>query len=117
MKLGYSILYVASVAETVAFYENAFGLERGMVTDTNDYGELRTGETTLAFAATSFVRGLHDVPFADPAPGGNAPAIELGFVTDDVEGAFARAVAAGATSVKPPAQKPWGQTRRLCSRQ
>ena len=41
MKLGYTILHVASVAETLAFYEEAFGLERGMKTDANEYGELK----------------------------------------------------------------------------
>ena len=58
MKLGYTILYVASVADTLAFYERAFGLERGMVTETSEYGELQTGGTTLAFAANSFAKGL-----------------------------------------------------------
>lgn len=33
MKLGYTILYVASVTDTIAFYEQAFGLQRGMVTE------------------------------------------------------------------------------------
>jgi len=58
MKLGYAILYVDSVAETIAFYERAFGLIRGMVTDTNEYGELQTGDTKLAFAANAFVKAL-----------------------------------------------------------
>ncbi len=109
MKLGYTILYVASVADTLAFYERAFGLERGMATDANEYGELKTGATTLAFAAAPFVRGLHPVGFEDAAPGNTAPAMEIGLVTEDVEGAFVRAVDAGAAAVKPPARKPWGQ--------
>ena len=50
MKLGYTILYVASVADTIAFYEAAFGLTRAMITETGEYGELSTGETTLAFS-------------------------------------------------------------------
>jgi lactoylglutathione lyase len=33
------------------FYENAFGFTRKFITPENDYGELITGETTLAFAA------------------------------------------------------------------
>jgi uncharacterized glyoxalase superfamily protein PhnB len=45
-----------------------------------------------------------------PRPGGAAPGIELALVTDDVEAAFARAVAAGATPVKNPEVMPWGQT-------
>ena len=109
MKLGYTILYVASVADTLAFYERAFGLERGMTTDANEYGELKTGATTLAFAAATFVRGLHPAGFEDAAPGGVAPPMEIGLVTEDVEGAFAKAVEAGAAAVKPPERKPWGQ--------
>jgi uncharacterized glyoxalase superfamily protein PhnB len=31
-------------------------------------------------------------------------------VSDDVAGAYARAVAAGAAAVQEPRQKPWGQT-------
>jgi uncharacterized glyoxalase superfamily protein PhnB len=109
VKLGYTILYVASVAETLSFYERAFGFERGMVTEANEYGELTTGATTLAFAAAPFVRGLHPVGFETAVPSGLAPSMEIGLVTDDVEGAFAQAVEAGATAVKPPQRKPWGQ--------
>lgn len=109
MKLGYSILYVESVPDAIAFYEAAFGLERGMVADTGEYGELKTGETTLAFAANSFVKILTGVPIATAAPGGAAPPLELAFVTDEVDAAFDRAVAAGAVVVKRPERKPWGQ--------
>ena len=109
MKLGYTILYVESVADTVAFYENAFGLERGMMTPTNEYGELKTGDTRLAFAANSFVQTLTNVPFEAARPEKAAPPIELGLVTDEVEAAFAKAVAAGAAIVKKPEKKPWGQ--------
>ena len=109
MKLGYTILYVESVAETIAFYERAFGLERGMVTPANEYGEMKTGDTKLAFAANSFVKTLMSVPFAAAQPEQTAPPMELGLVTEDVERAFAKAIAAGASLVKKPEKKPWGQ--------
>ena len=109
MKLGYTILYVESVAETVAFYEAAFGLERGMVAPSNEYGEMQTGDTKLAFAANGFVKTLTAVPFEAAAPEKAAPPVELGLVTEDVEAAFARATAAGAVAVKRPEKKPWGQ--------
>jgi len=109
VKLGYTILYVASVTDTVAFYERAFGLERGMVTETGEYGELQTGGTTLAFAANSFAKGLTGVPFEVAAPDKAAPPVELGFVTDAVKAMFDRAVSAGAVAVKRPERKPWGQ--------
>ena len=110
MKLGYAILYVQSVADTIAFYEKAFGLERGMVTPTNEYGELKTGETKLAFAANNFAKTLTSVPFEEASSSKAAPPLEVGLVTADVEGAFAKAIAAGAISVKKPEEKPWGQT-------
>ena len=109
MKLGYTILYVESVVETVEFYEKAFGLERGMVTPANEYGEMITGDTKLAFAANSFVKALTSVPFEPVKPEKAAPPIELGIVTDEVEAAFAKAVMAGAVVVKKPETKPWGQ--------
>jgi lactoylglutathione lyase len=109
MKLGYTILYVESVANTIAFYESAFGFERGMVTPSNEYGEMKTGDTKLAFAANSFVKTLTSVPFEAARPEKAAPPMELGLVTDEVEAAFAKAVAAGAVVVKKPETKPWGQ--------
>ncbi len=109
MKLGYSILYVESFPETVAFYERAFGLPRRMVTPSEEYGEMDTGQTKLAFAANSFAITLSNVPFEAAAPGKAAPPVELGLVTDEVEAAYARALAAGAVGVKAPEMKPWGQ--------
>ena len=109
MKLGYTILYVASVPDTVSFYERAFGLQRRMMLESADYGELATGETTLAFAANTFVKSLSEVPFEAAGPDKAAPPMELGFVTDAVEVMYHRAVAAGAVAVKRPERKPWGQ--------
>ena len=109
MKLGYTIMYVESVADTIAFYERAFGFERGMVTPTNEYGELKTGDTRLAFAANAFVKTLTSVAFEEAGAAKAAPPMELGLVTNEVEAAFAKAVAAGATAVKAPEKKPWGQ--------
>jgi uncharacterized glyoxalase superfamily protein PhnB len=40
---------------------------------------------------------------------GRSPAVEVAFVTDDVEAAFAGAVKAGAVPVAQPKHKPWGQ--------
>ena len=51
MHFGYSIIYVASVPETLAFYDKAFGLQTGFLHESELYGELKTGATTLAFAA------------------------------------------------------------------
>ncbi|MFT5685078.1 MAG: lactoylglutathione lyase [Myxococcota bacterium] len=108
MKLGYIILYVPDVAAAMSFYEAAFGLTRRMLTPDGDYGELSTGETTLSFASEDLAgsHGFSFTPLRAPA----RPAFEVALVTDDVAGAFDRALAAGATSLSPPATKPWGQT-------
>ena len=110
MKLGYTIVYVPNVAESVAFFERAFGLARKFVHDSGTYGELETGQTTLSFAAHE----LGDLNFAgghihadeSPQPLG----FELALVTDDVHAAHKRALGAGATELAPPQVKPWGQT-------
>jgi len=73
----------------------------------NDYAELETGATGLAFAAESLTSEIVD--FARNRPDGKPAGAEVGFVADDVPTAFARAVAAGALAVQPPTQKPWGQ--------
>ena len=110
MKLGYTILYVADVAQSLSFYELAFGLSRRFLHESGAYGELETGATTLAFAALALGDANFDggvVPLtASPRP----PAFETAFVTDDVPAAHARALEAGAFELQAPAEKPWGQT-------
>lgn len=49
MKLGYTIIYVPSVESSLRFFGQAFGLQQKFLHDSGDYGELSTGETTLAF--------------------------------------------------------------------
>jgi uncharacterized glyoxalase superfamily protein PhnB len=106
MKLGYTIIYVADVPATLAFYEKAFGLKRRFLHESNLYAELDTGNTVLAFAGEPMASGLAIRPNRkDDAPAG----FEIAFVTDDPGAAYSKAVAAGASAVKPPAAKPWGQ--------
>ena len=105
MKFGYTVIYVDDVAATIAFYEQAFGQTRGMVAG-DEFGELATGETRLAFAAKKMLHG--DGHFA--SPGGKVLGVEIAFTTDNVQKAYDRAVEAGAKSVSKPEKKPWGQT-------
>lgn len=53
MTFAYTILYVQDVEQALAFYETAFGFVRRFLHDSGLYGELETGSTTLAFAATT----------------------------------------------------------------
>lgn len=77
--------------------------------ESGDYGELNTGETTLAFAS----HALGELNF----PAGHVRAsssqqplgMEIALVTDDVHAAHQAALAHGALEMSAPAQKPWGQ--------
>jgi len=110
MKLGYTIIYVPDVAASLSFFEAAFGLRKKFLHESGVYGELDTGETTLAFAA----HDLGDVNL----PGGHVRAdqsvqplgFEIALVTDHIAQAHEHAVRCGAKEMAPPQVKPWGQT-------
>ncbi|CUJ38539.1 MULTISPECIES: VOC family protein [Achromobacter] len=109
MKFGYTIIYVPDVAASLSFFEQAFGFARRFLHESRTYGELDTGETTLAFAAHELADanfgGGHVAASASAEPLG----MEVAFVTDDLAAAHARALAAGATEMSAPVSKPWGQ--------
>lgn len=110
MQFAYTIVYVADVEASLAFFERAFGLARRFVAPGGGYGELETGATALAFADHATARDSlgHDYLAAADSP--RPLGTEVGLTTDDVPAAAARAVAAGATLLKAPTVKPWGQT-------
>ncbi|WP_339529158.1 VOC family protein [Pseudomonas mucidolens] len=109
MKFAYTIIYVPNVAASLDFFENAFGFTRRFLHESGMYGELDTGDTTLSFAAHELgemnFRGGHVEAHASTQPLG----MEVGFVTEDVSAAHAKALAAGATELSAPLSKPWGQ--------
>lgn len=109
MKFSYTIVYVSSVTETLAFYKKAFGFETRFLHESGEYGELETGETALAFASHAMGEMSIGGPYQKSDPNAAPLGVELAFVTDDVASAYANAVAAGAASVTPPTEKPWGQ--------
>ena len=109
MKFGYTIVYVSSVTEALTFYKEAFGFETRFLHDSNQYGELETGATVLAFASHAIGEMNLDGQYQKADPNAAPLGIELAFVTDDVATAYAKAVAAGAIPIKPPIEKPWGQ--------
>jgi len=104
---GYSIIYVESVEETLAFYTKAFGFAQKFITPEKDYGELDTGTTTLAFAAYSIAE--YNGISIGKADAHTPPPFEIAFVTDDIERTWKEAIEAGAVAVQEPVQKPWGQ--------
>ena len=109
MKLGYTIVYVPDVKASLQFFSDVFGFAVKFLHDSETYGELATGETTLAFAVhelggSNFHGGYIAASESDKPLG-----MELGLVTEDVEAAHARALKAGALELAEPAKKPWGQ--------
>jgi catechol 2,3-dioxygenase-like lactoylglutathione lyase family enzyme len=112
MIFRYTILYVADVAATLDFYTRAFGLPQLFLHDAGDYGELATGDTKLAFAATKLMQDQGKSPgTAQP----DAPVFELAFETENVVAALQTALSAGATPVQDVRQEPWGQTTAYVS--
>lgn len=107
MKLGYNLLYVNDVKDTMDFYEKAFELEKGFLHPDGDYGEMLTGETKLGFVSHKLA-GSHGFSYKEQTTA-ELPSFEIGFVTEDVEYSFKRALSNGAVKIKEPQTKPWGQ--------
>lgn len=110
MKLGYTILYVDDVPVTLQAWRDAFGLTIDYTHEDGIYGELATGETTLAFSETEFGRGHFEDDETRAIFDGSPKRFEVGLVTDDVQAAYDRAIASGMRAVRPPFDQPWGQT-------
>ena len=108
MKLGYTLIYVDDVVSTMKFYEAAFGLKSGFLHESNQYGEMITGDTKLGFVHHETAKS-HNFKYQKISLKKNAPGIEIAFTADDVKKAFAKAVKAGAVGISKPTKKPWGQ--------
>jgi predicted enzyme related to lactoylglutathione lyase len=107
--LGWVIVYVDEPATTAAFYQQTFGLPLEFAAPDGSYAQLDTGATKLAFASyalgeKNFAGGVRR---ADSA--GQPPNVELTLVADDVDGAYALALAAGCGALSEPEDKPQGQ--------
>lgn len=112
MKLRYTILYVQNVKETLEFYKQAFNQELSMLHESGDYGELKTGSTTLSFSSLDLMASLGKKPSAAKV---DAPTFEIAFETDDVTLALKQAIDAGATLIQDVEHMPWGQTTAYVS--
>jgi lactoylglutathione lyase len=110
MKFGYAIAYVPDVAASLSFFEAAFGLKRRFLHESGTYGELDTGDTTLAFAAHELGHGNFSGGHVAASESTKPLGFEVGLVTADVAQAHASALRNGATELSAPVRKPWGQT-------
>ena len=108
LRFGYTIC-TCPTWPRASIYERALGQQRRFVHESGQYAELDTGPTTLALAAHELAAANVPGLYRPERRTGAQPTFEVCFVTDDVQGAFDRAVAAGAAEVTPPQTKPWGQ--------
>ncbi|GAA4246806.1 VOC family protein [Winogradskyella damuponensis] len=109
MKYAYTILYVEDVKKTMSFYENAFGFQNKFITPEHDYGELLSGETTIAFASHSLGNSNLKKGFKQLSIHEEPNGIEMAFTTENIETDFKNALAVGAVEYESITQKPWGQ--------
>lgn len=109
MKFQYTLFYVDNVEKTMDFYARAFGLEKGFLHESKQYGEMLTGETKMGFVHHD-TAASHGFTYEKSELKNKPFAFEIGFVTENVEASYNEAVKAGATAVSAPVKKPWGQT-------
>ncbi len=112
MKLKYTILYVENVSDTLKFYESAFGFKTRFLHEAGDYGELDTGQVSLAFSSLKLMSELGKTPaMAKP----DQPTFEIAFETEEVQAKLDQALKAGAKLVQAIKTEPWGQTTSYVS--
>ncbi len=109
VKFGYTINYVRDVDIALSFFEKAFEMKRRFITDENDYGELDTGETVLAFASHELGLSNFSGGYISSTDSEKPLGIEIALITDDVSGIHQRTIQYGAVELKSPETKPWGQ--------
>lgn len=109
MKYAYTIFYVKDVSETIAFYQKAFGFKLKFVTPENDYAELISGETTIAFASIELGNANLKGGFTESSLSDKPFGMEMAFTTEKIEEDYQKAVEAGAIEVQRISEKPWGQ--------
>ncbi len=113
MQFGYTFIWVNDVQATTTFYERAFGLKTRFITQNGAmgyYAEMETGATTLAIADTKEAEVLFAEGFAPLDPTQPPILFQISFITPDVATVYETALSAGAKSMSPPQQQPWGQT-------
>ena len=109
MKYAYTIMYVKNVEATITFYTAAFGFKKKFITPDKDYGEIISGETTIAFATIALGKTNVENGFIESDKTQKPFGIELAFTTENIETDFKKAIEAGAQKIANIKTKPWGQ--------
>ncbi|KAL3844833.1 hypothetical protein ACJIZ3_002236 [Penstemon smallii] len=107
---AYTVVYVKDVTKSVKFYANAFGYDVRRLDNSRRWGELESGQTTLAFTPakqheTDDLTGHVQVPRSTH----ERNQVEVCLDYADVDAAYKRAVENGAVGVSEPEEKEWGQ--------
>ena len=110
LAFGGVAMYVDDVRAVLDFYRRAFGFETCYFDPEYEYGELAAGAAHLGVASHKLGRAVMPERYVPPARTCESFAFEIGLFTEDVTGAFARAVAEGAEVVTEPKTMPWGGT-------
>ncbi|KAL8261794.1 hypothetical protein R6Q59_025843 [Mikania micrantha] len=107
---AYTVVYVKDVAKSVDFYKKAFGASIRMLDGSHRWGELESGQTTIAFTPvhqheTDDITG----EVQEQKSKSRRNQLEICFAYADVDAAYKRAVENGADAVCKPEEKEWGQ--------
>ncbi len=109
VQYAYTILYVTDVPATLEFYEKALGFERRFLTPEQDYGEVKSGPTVLAFANLALGNANFKNGFLKSETDQKPFGIELAFTTSDVASVMEKALSHGSVVLSEKVTKPWGQ--------
>lgn len=109
IQYAYTILYVKDVPRTMKFYKKSFGFEQKFLTPENDYGEIISGNTTIAFANLELGKSNFKKGFVESRLSEKPFGIELAFTTSEVEKVMENALNNGAELLEETVTKPWGQ--------
>jgi uncharacterized glyoxalase superfamily protein PhnB len=109
-KFASTVIYVpVDAKEVLDSYVHAFGLKIKHYDEQFNFGELDTGDTTIAVAdhsAGEFMIGKNYAPQSDGFPKN----VEIAFFTDDVNQSYVAAIENGCGGLCEPKTMPWGQT-------
>ncbi|PIA39054.1 hypothetical protein AQUCO_02700315v1 [Aquilegia coerulea] len=86
---AYTVVYVKDVAKSVAFYAKAFGYNVRRLDESHRWGELESGQTTIAFTSihqheTDEVTGSVQMPKTNS----ERNSVEVCFAYSDVDAAY-----------------------------
>lgn len=110
LRFGGVAIYVDDVQKVLDFYRRAFGFETRFFDPEYGYGELSAGGAHLGIASHKLGHVLMPGRYVPLTNRSDSFALEIGLVTEDVAGAYARAMSEGATAVAEPKTMPWGGT-------